>query len=410
MSKEPTDVVSQLVQDAEQVVSVAIRLGRLKDRTILSDLNRVKSHSASDALDLEGVAALQLSLNAAVADIAPITLRDLRSGWSPFATKKTGGSVICMGLFAIFLMCVTAYMTLLYNRVAIVHASLIELQTIRVPEQTTRLFNLFRKNESDMRDALQKGDRELITEVFYKNLFDLQTTYQRLETSVGLAPLVSGEAEIFLRLQERLVSIVRWASGASDRADPGTAAVRAEIEKLTKSYGTTGVGAPLENGGRPAALVASGSAGEVNTIEAFFDSVTQFVSMIGLPRADPRASVPLYFFIFQLREALDSIGLWYLPALYGMLGSVVFYMRRFLDPNTPNPSWINTAYRVFLGAFAGIIVVWFWAPSPQKSVEMSFSSNLSSFGVAFLVGFSIEIFFQAMDRLVTNIGQAVTKT
>jgi hypothetical protein len=37
-------------------------------------------------------------------------------------------------------------------------------------------------------------------------------------------------------------------------------------------------------------------------------------------------------------------------------------------------------------------------------------SNLSSFAVAFLVGFSIEIFFQAMDRLVTNIGQAVSKS
>ena len=408
MSEEPTDAVEQLVADAEQVVAVAVRLGRLKDHAILSDLNRVKFRPAGTAPDPESVVALQTSLNVAVNDIAPISVRDLRSGWSPFITKKTGGSVICMGLFAIVLMCVTAYMTLLYNRVSLVHTNLVELQSARAPEQTTRLYNLFKKNEGDMRDALRRGDRDLVTEVFYKNLFDLQSTYERLEASVSLAPQVTDEAAIFQRLQERLESIVRWVSGASDRADPAAAAVQEEIEKLSRNYGRIGVGPALAGPG-PAAGSLPTDPPDKNAVEAFFSSLTQFVNMIGLPRADPRAGVPLYDAIFRLREALNSIGLWYLPALYGMLGSVVFYMRRFLDPNVPNPPWINTAYRIFLGAFAGIIVVWFWAPTPHKGGEMTFS-NLSSFAVAFLVGFSIEIFFQAMDRLVTNIGQAVSKS
>jgi len=34
-------------------------------------------------------------------------------------------------------------------------------------------------------------------------------------------------------------------------------------------------------------------------------------------------------------------------------------------------------------------------------------STLSAFTVAFLVGFSIDIFFQALDRLVTKISQAI---
>ena len=82
-------------------------------------------------------------------------------------------------------------------------------------------------------------------------------------------------------------------------------------------------------------------------------------------------------------------------------------MRRFLDPMAPNPSWTRTGFRIFLGAFAGIVVVWFWAPGAQKGADQAMMSTLSAFTVAFLVGFSIDIFFQALDRLVTKISQAI---
>jgi hypothetical protein len=95
-----------------------------------------------------------------------------------------------------------------------------------------------------------------------------------------------------------------------------------------------------------------------------------------------------------------------LPLLYGMLGAVIFHMRRLLDPTVPDPSWLRFAYRIVLGGFAGIILVWFWTPSSQKVSQPEFAT-LTSFGLAFLVGFSTDVFFQALDRLVNYLAQAV---
>jgi xanthine/uracil permease len=81
-------------------------------------------------------------------------------------------------------------------------------------------------------------------------------------------------------------------------------------------------------------------------------------------------------------------------------------MRRLLDPRVPNPSWLRFAYRIVLGGFAGIIVVWFWTPSSPKLAQPEFAT-LTSFGLAFLVGFSTDVFFQGLDRLVSYLSQAV---
>ena len=100
------------------------------------------------------------------------------------------------------------------------------------------------------------------------------------------------------------------------------------------------------------------------------------------------------------------MGSWVLPSFYGMLGAVIFHMRRFLDPTLPNPSWLRVIYRTLLGGFAGVIIVWFLTPSSQKLTQPAFAT-LTSFGLAFLVGFSTDVFFQALDRLVNYLSQAV---
>jgi hypothetical protein len=113
-----------------------------------------------------------------------------------------------------------------------------------------------------------------------------------------------------------------------------------------------------------------------------------------------------YYYVYQLREGIGFLGSWVLPWLYGMLGAVIFHMRRLLDPSVPNPTWLRFGYRIVLGGFAGIIVVWFLTPGSQKLAQPAFAT-LTSFGLAFLVGFSTDVFFQALDRLVSYLSQAV---
>ena len=110
--------------------------------------------------------------------------------------------------------------------------------------------------------------------------------------------------------------------------------------------------------------------------------------------------------LVRFRNGIGFLGQWVLPALYGMLGAIIFHMRRLLDPATPDPSWMRITFRVLLGAFAGIIIVWFVTPSTQKITQGEFIT-LTSFGLAFLVGFSTDVFFRALDRLVDYMSGAI---
>lgn len=77
-------------------------------------------------------------------------------------------------------------------------------------------------------------------------------------------------------------------------------------------------------------------------------------------------------------------------------------------PDQEGSAWSADRHdqHLVLGGFAGIIVVWFWTPTSQKLTQPAFAT-LTSFGLAFLVGFSTDVFFQALDRLVTYLSQAV---
>ena len=121
---------------------------------------------------------------------------------------------------------------------------------------------------------------------------------------------------------------------------------------------------------------------------------------------DPLVPIDYSYNFVPLSNSRRFLGSWLLPALCGMLGAVLFHMRRLLDPNLSNPTFLRFAYRIVLGGFAGVIVVWLWMPSAPKLSQPDFAT-LTSFSVAFRVGFSTDVFVQALDRLVTYPSQVV---
>lgn len=103
--------------------------------------------------------------------------------------------------------------------------------------------------------------------------------------------------------------------------------------------------------------------------------------------------------VSNLKLRTGNLALWLLPALYGALGASVFYMRRVLDPTLPDPPLPKLIYRIALGAFAGIIFGWFWQPTSEFNAGFG-NIGINVFGWAFLIGFSVEIFFALLERLV----------
>ncbi|MGB3338519.1 MAG: hypothetical protein WBA73_15200 [Devosia sp.] len=108
----------------------------------------------------------------------------------------------------------------------------------------------------------------------------------------------------------------------------------------------------------------------------------------------------------RLRYTVNIYGLWLLPALYGALGAALFYLRMVLDPLQPSPQFRRVIHRVTVGGFAGVIIAWIWAPSAQISGEFQ-NIGVNLFFVAFLVGYSIDIFFAVLDRLVVSVTASV---
>ena len=61
-----------------------------------------------------------------------------------------------------------------------------------------------------------------------------------------------------------------------------------------------------------------------------------------------------------------------------------------------------------LAALAGVIAGWFWEPAFGTNSEFQ-SAGLGLFTFAFVIGFSIEIFFSLLDRFVEISRTAITK-
>ncbi len=398
-------LLAQLVEDADLVAGVGVRLGRLRNGEFLGALGAAKAAlEKKEAVPPDVVEAVEKSLNAAVGDIAPITLNELRSGWRPFDPQdKRGLGTIVFGLFALMLLLATAYATQVYNRATDVYATTIELQATRGAEQAIRLFGLLRRNQKDVVESLTNGQKDFLFETFNKALSDLEMTNVKFQAYVPIAASVLYDLNLTARLKDLVLWPLTWrlAPDADDSANPSS---NPTISGYLKNYGTASaaVAAPST----PPLVVHSDKPIDVQLLlEDYIRQVRDFNAAINVG-FDPLAPADYSWYIYQFRERMSALGLWILPCLYGMLGAVLFHMRRLLDPTLPTPSGLHFSFRIVLGGFAGIIVVWFWTPSSQKLAEPAFAT-LTSFGLAFLVGFSTDVFFQALDRLVTYLSQTL---
>jgi hypothetical protein len=395
-------ILEKLAADADLVANVGVRLGRLKTADLLTALGAANKALDSDTASPEIVAQLQTALNGAVNEISPITLHDLRSGWTPFDHEKQGVGTWFFGLFSLLLIASAAYTTQIYDRARSLYDTTMELQSARGTEQATRLFGLLKRNQQDVIDSLTSGKKEFLYEAFSKALYDLELMNLKFQAYVPHASDVLNDLDIVGKLRHVLTN------GSS--ANPtNNEQISDIIAKAGKNYGS----AKPESANPTGIIAVSTPAVDLTKLDVsslldmYITDQRQFNSTINVG-FDPLSPTDYSYNIVHLRDGMRFLGSWLLPALYGMLGAVIFHMRRLLDPNLPNPSLFRFSYRIALGGFAGIILVWFWTPSTPTHTLGEFAP-LTSFGLAFLVGFSTDVFFQALDRLVSYLSQTIAK-
>lgn len=92
------------------------------------------------------------------------------------------------------------------------------------------------------------------------------------------------------------------------------------------------------------------------------------------------------------------------PFLYGALGALVylyknltdFYTKRILHPRKLATNWL----RLFMGALTGALVVNLFGTSLEHAIP---GANIPPVALGFLAGYSVEFFYQALDKFINTI-------
>ena len=324
------EILESLIEDADRVADAGVRLGRIRNPEFLRALSTAKRALASndESECVTAVADLQSALNVAIRDLSPITMSDLRSGWKPFdgrPEQRLGTFVF--GLFCFMLLAATAYSTQIYDRAVALYATTLELQDARGAEQAIGLLGLLRKNQKDVVESLTSGNKDFLYESFNKALFDLHVMNERFVGYAPRAASVLDDLNMVGKISDVMFFPLRSVWG-TDRANPTDSQT---IKAWMKNYGANA------DPGVPATMDCSGLWG-TNDVKAldvqsllvmYIRDVRCFTSTINVG-FDPLAPNNYYYYVYQLREGIGFLGSWVLPWLYGMLGAVIFHMRRLL--------------------------------------------------------------------------------
>jgi hypothetical protein len=386
----------ELIEDAITVASYGQRSGRFKDNMLFVAIQRATAAEKLDWSSPETVD-LQAALNSAVQAIHPVTLVDLKSGWNPFSLqdggRKSDRKKKLFVAVAAILILLCGYYTVWYQRATLLLA---DLSNAKVEQQNAIMNELFFRlvESDDSTTVAELGDSSSFSRVAISEkidqlrLIDKIMVENKQNYNEILVDTVPGQPLVYY-----LLGYV-WQIPKSSQYSGGC--------------GSTGPPGFMNNPTTPVA--ANDPLARLSSIIGERDQkLLQIRCIIGLTAmSEPGRFDYNSKSAADLRRTSDVLGFWVLPGLYGALGALMFFMRAILSPFYPDPSVSRVALRIALGVFAGIAIVWFWSPSTTQTMAAT-NLTLGSFTIAFLVGFSIDVFFALLDRLVTLATMTINK-
>jgi len=138
--------------------------------------------------------------------------------------------------------------------------------------------------------------------------------------------------------------------------------------------------------------------------------MTLFLYQIGITLAPPNDYFDTDIQISRSLDLCDRIisiyGGWLLPAIYGLLGALVFQLRSIMNPLVPPPNFGAVIVRAALAMMAGVSISWFEGSFSAAALD-GHQRGLTVFGLAFVFGFSIDIFFAILDRIVVSTSKTI---
>ena len=106
--------------------------------------------------------------------------------------------------------------------------------------------------------------------------------------------------------------------------------------------------------------------------------------------------------LISVKSTLQALNSYFLPALYGLLGACAYILRtlaREVKTFTLSETFgLRSLLRLPLGVLSGIVVGWFLTP---ETLPSAFSA-IQPLALAFLAGYSVELVFAGLDRLIST--------
>lgn len=385
------DALADLLQDAILVAGYGQRAGCLRDNSLFSAIQKVSSSQEKD-WNSPDVVELQSALNQAIQDIYPVTLIDLNSGWNPFKNKEDGVGIrrhfnmrLAFVVGAVSMLFLCGYYTIWSNRAA---SLLIELADAKESQKSTivnELFLRFADVGENTRRVNEGSPSELLNVAIWGKISEVRSIEALITNRKGKLN------EIWTSRfpgMKAYYSIRGWFQSTAQTQQSYQCNI--ESDEYKGGFGVDH---------QTFANDADDLWGYVRDYDRVLSNIRCAIGLQG-------AGVDLTS--IYVNNFNEVISLWVLPGLYGALGAIMFYMRAFLSPMYPDPSASRIFLRVSLGIFAGISVAWFWAP-PTGQNQGIVDIGLGVLTLAFLVGFSIDVFFALLDRLVTLATGAINK-
>lgn len=429
MADHEDPFVKDLIADAKLIASYGQRAGSFKDTSLFVAITAVERLDDKSLWRPELVD-LQKTLNNSAGIVPFSILAALKSGWTPFKfSKKTAFLTFVLVAFSIGLMIVTAQLTYLYNKGLSIVA---ELESVNAQDPERRYGQLVRqllaaREQIDNAAAVSTtaGQSNLTEEAYYQlddDMHELDAKLLQVSSSVvnfsdearfpiwGMRPLYC--ATVFwtanlLKSTEfnlNLNSALRTC-GIADMARQPTPGASGQNTYVSDYYCDEKDQDIVTNSVYSIKYLDEGNFKKISqeyTSGIFKLYCSRTISYF------PHSVPPIKSYISATKETLSPYALWILPGLYGALGATMFHMRMILNPLMPNPPLARLVHRIALGSLAGMVLGWFFAPDTRFGGEVM-SVGFSTFSLAFLFGFSLDIFFTILDRFVSASVASINK-
>lgn len=146
---------------------------------------------------------------------------------------------------------------------------------------------------------------------------------------------------------------------------------------------------------------------KINTLFA-----TMRLTTIGLPKLFAQAGSEDHVYL-EFQKILNAAAVeYFLPLLLGLLGACVYVLREIfheIQEKTFLPEYaVGFRLRLYLGMIAGLTFAWLFAWVIPSDSEASGLGAASPLAIAFLVGYSVELLFSALDRVIASFSRTKT--